>query len=54
MTGKALTIINWLYDQDKEKIFEIKEHKKKRKLNQNDKYWKLINELSKKTKISVS
>ena len=54
MTGKALTIINWLYDQDKEKIFEIKEHKKKRKLNQNDKYWKLINELSRKTKISVS
>ena len=54
MTGRALTIINWLYDQDKEKIFEIKEHKKKRKLNQNDKYWKLINELSRKTKISVS
>lgn len=54
MTGKALTIINWLYDQDKEKTFEIKEHKKKRKLNQNDKYWKLINELSRKTKISVS
>ena len=54
MTGKALTIINWVYDQDKEKIFEIKEHKKKRKLNQNDKYWKLINELSRKTKISVS
>lgn len=54
MIGKALTIINWLYDQDKEKIFEIKEHKKKRKLNQNDKYWKLINELSRKTKISVS
>lgn len=54
MTGKALTIINWLYDQDKDKIFEIKEHKKKRKLNQNDKYWKLINELSRKTKISVS
>ena len=54
MTGKALTIINWLYDQDKDKLFEIKEHKKKRKLNQNDKYWKLINELSRKTKISVS
>lgn len=54
MTGKALTIINWLYDQDKEKLFEIKEHKQKRKLNQNDKYWKLINELSRKTKISVS
>lgn len=53
MTGKALTIINWLYDQDKEKIFEIKERKKKRKLNQNDKYWKLINELSRKTKIGV-
>jgi hypothetical protein len=54
MIGKALKIINWLYEQDKEKIFEIKEHKKKRKLNQNDKYWKLINELSRKTKIGVS
>ena len=54
MRGKALTIINWLYEQDKDKIFEVKEHKEKRKLNQNDKYWKLINELSRKTKISVS
>lgn len=45
MTGKAIQIIEWLYNQDKEKIFEIKEHKEKRSLSQNAYAWKLITEI---------
>ena len=45
MTGKAIQIIEWLYNQDKDKIFEIKEHKEKRSLSQNAYAWKLITEI---------
>lgn len=46
MVGNALKIIQWLYNQDKEKIFEIKERKAKRTLTQNAYYWVLVNELA--------
>jgi hypothetical protein len=45
MTGKPLQIIQWLYNQDKDNIYEIKEHKEKRSLSQNAYAWKLITEL---------
>ena len=37
MTGTPLEIIKWLYGFDKEKVFDIQEHKekKKRSLNAN-------------------
>ena len=53
MIGNPLKIIQFLYDQDKTKIFEIKEHKEKRNKDQNSKYWKLVNELSLKLKLGV-
>lgn len=53
MIGNVLKIIQWLYDQDKNKLFEIKEYKEKRNKNQNKKYWKLLGELSLKTKIGI-
>lgn len=53
MVGNALKLIEFLYIQDKDKLYEVKEYKKKRNNNQNSRYWKLINELSLKTKISV-
>ena len=46
MIGNPLKIIQWLYNQDKEKIFEIKERKSKRTLTQNAYYWVLVNELA--------
>ena len=46
MIGNPLKIIQWLYNQDKEKIFEIKERKSKRTLTQNAYYWELVNELA--------
>lgn len=46
MTGNPLQIIQWLYNADKEKQFDIKEHKEKRSLDQNAYCWKLINEIA--------
>lgn len=48
MIGKAKDIINWLFIQDKDKTFEIKEYKEKRSLNANNYAWKLITEISNK------
>lgn len=53
MIGNALKLIQWLYNQDKEKIYEIKEHKEKRNKDQNRKYWKLVGQLSLKMKIGI-
>lgn len=46
MIGNAQAIIAWLFEQDKEKIFEIKEKKKKRSLTANSYYWSLLNQLA--------
>ena len=45
MVGKTKQIIDWLWNQDKDKIFEIKEKREKRSLSQNAYAWKLITEL---------
>lgn len=46
MIGNAQSIIQWLFEQDKEKLFEIKEKKQKRSLTANAYYWALVNQLS--------
>ena len=47
MTGNALEIIEWLYHQtDKDKQFDIKEHKVKRSLNANAYAWTLIGKIA--------
>ena len=46
MIGNAQAIISWLFEQDKDKIFEIKEKKKKRSLTANSYYWSLLNQLA--------
>ena len=45
MIGNQLQIIQWLYNQDREKTFEIKEYKEKRSLNANNYAWKIITEI---------
>jgi len=52
MTGKAQEIIQWLFKQDRETLFEIKEWKHKRTLSQNAYAWELIGKLSDKMTIS--
>lgn len=44
--GKPQEIISWLFTQDREKIFEIKEHKEKRSLNANAYAWSLISKIA--------
>lgn len=53
MIGNALKLIQWLYSQDKEQLFEIKKHSEKRNKKQNSKYWKLLFEISLATKVGI-
>lgn len=54
MVGKANDLVLFLMNADREKLFELKEHREKRSLNQNSYYWALIGKLSQKTKIPSS
>jgi len=53
MKGTPKKIIEFLFEQDKDKIFEIKEYRKKRTLNQNNYYWELLGELSLTLRVPV-
>ena len=46
MIGTPQQIIPWLFDQDREKAFEVKEHKEKRSLNANAYAWSLITKIA--------
>ena len=46
MIGKPIALIQWLYNQDKDKLYEIKEHKEKRSLNANSYFWVLVGKLA--------
>ena len=53
MIGNALKLIEFLYVQDKDKLYEVKLYKEKRNNNQNSRYWTLLYKLSLKLKIGV-
>lgn len=46
MIGKPEDLIKWLFNQDRDKIFEIKEHRQKRSLNANAYAWSLIGKIA--------
>jgi hypothetical protein len=46
MTGNAEEIVKWLFTQDREKVFDINEHKEKRSLNANAYAWSLIGKIA--------
>lgn len=48
MVGSSEEIIRWLFNQDREKKFEIKEHKKKRSLDANAYCWVLLQKIADK------
>lgn len=48
MIGTAEALVKWLFNQNREKLFEVKEHKEKRTLTQNAYMWSLINEIANK------
>lgn len=46
MIGSAEDIVQWLWQQDRDKTFEIKEHKEKRSLTANAYAWVLIGKIA--------
>lgn len=52
MIGNPEEIIKWLFSQDRDKRFEIKEHKEKRSLNANAYAWALIGKIADALRIS--
>lgn len=52
MIGNAEAIIQYLFQQDREKVFEVREYKSKRSLTQNAYFWILCNEIGNALKIS--
>lgn len=52
MIGTAEVLVKWLFNQDRNKLFEIKAHKEKRTLTQNAYMWSLINEIANKMRLS--
>lgn len=46
MIGNSQEIISWLFQQDRDKVFEVKEHKEKRSLNANAYAWSLITKIA--------
>lgn len=44
--GHPQDIAKWLWEQDRDKVFEVKEVKQKRSLTQNAYYWVLNNQLA--------
>lgn len=52
IVGNAERIIQWLFNQDRGKLFEIKEKKNKRSLSQNSYAWVLTGELADRLRLS--
>lgn len=50
MIGNAEAIIKFLFEQDRDKVFEVREAKQKRSLTQNAYCWALINEIGNVTR----
>ena len=46
MVGTIEKIIQWLFKQDKNKLYEVKEVKKKRSLNANNYFWEMTTQLA--------
>ncbi|MGN1269379.1 MAG: hypothetical protein ACI4UU_00695 [Clostridia bacterium] len=46
MIGNPLKIIQWLYSQGKDKLFEIKEYKPRRSKSQNAYMWEIISKIA--------
>ena len=52
MIGKPDELIKWLLNQDRDKLFEVKQHREKRSLNANAYAWALIGKIADVVKAS--
>ena len=46
MTGRPEELVRWLFSQDRDKVFDITEHKEKRSNNANRLLWECLGELA--------
>lgn len=46
MVGKPEELVSWLFGQDSDKLFELKEHKRRRSLTANAYAWSLIGKIA--------
>ena len=54
LTGKAADIVTFLMQADREKIWDLTEHKERRSLSQNAYYWVLLGKVAQKSGVSSS
>ena len=52
MIGNAEAIIQYLFQQDRDKLFEVRDYAKKRSLTANAYFWVLVNEIANVTRQS--
>ena len=52
MIGNAEAIIQYLFQQEREQVFEVRDYKQKRSLTQNAYFWVLVNEIANVTRQS--
>lgn len=52
LTGKASDLVLFLMGQEKDKLWDLSEHKQKRSLSQNAYYWTLAGKVAQKTGVS--
>lgn len=48
MRGRPSDLVAWLFDQPKDKIFEVSEYREKRSLSANSYYWVLVGQIAEK------
>lgn len=48
VVGHPQELVTWLFSQDRDALFEVKERKRQRSLTQNAYYWALLNQLARK------
>lgn len=54
LTGKAADIVTFLMGADREKVWDLTEHKTRRSLSQNSYYWVLLGKVAQKTRIPAA
>lgn len=52
IVGTAQTLVQWLFEQPHDRLYEIRERRKGRSLTQNAYYWSLLNQLAREVGLS--
>lgn len=53
MRGRPSDLVAWLFEQPKDKVFEVKEYTEKRSLDANSYYWVLVGKIAEIMKLSA-